>query len=243
MCPTYNRAPSHLHLLSECVESFRRQGYDGPKELVILNDAREQFLVCDVPGVHVVNLPARIPSLGAKFNALVELARYDLLMPAEDDDVWLGHRVSQAVEMLASSPAPGYWKPSQVAFLDQRGLHFHHNVGVRHHASIFTRAAWKRVGGYPAVSGNQDALMDQRLGGHLLPAYPAGIPPQEFAYLYRWGCSPNHLSGNSDPEAAWLAEALKPVQSGTFAIIPKWRQNYAELCRKALLESDSSRNN
>jgi hypothetical protein len=234
LCPTYARFPDYGFLLEERAESFSRQDYQGPKELVILNDCREQTLVCDAPGVRVVNLPYRLPSLGDKMNLLVELAKYDLLMIAEDDDLHLAHATTQAVKMIGTDDV---WLPPQVIYLPKGSPPiFHHSVGVRLHASIFTREAWQKVGGFPRMSGAQDRAMKERLVTlrHHIEDYPRGIPPKEFAYVYRWGVSPNHLSGNTDHEAAWKAEGEKAHTPGRFVIRPHWRVDYAELCRQAL---------
>src|SRR5687768_12090587 len=89
ICPTYGRAPHSLKLLEEAVYWFTRQEYDGPKELIILNDCAEQRLVCHAPNVHVCNYPQRIASLGLKYNALIEIARGSIILPWEDDDISL----------------------------------------------------------------------------------------------------------------------------------------------------------
>lgn len=229
LCPTYGRCPDYQHLLEERIESFLRQDYQGSKELVVLNDAPEQELVCDAPGVCVVNWPVRFSSLGAKYNHLVSLSHHDLLMPAEDDDLHLPWAITQAVEQLGSGE---YWKPPQIIFLqaDQPPV-FKHPVGIRHHASIFTRQAWLRVGGYPPTSGNQDALFDAALGGDKLPRWPQGIPPEEWAFVYRWGVSPSHLSGNTDHEAFYRQWGQRPVVVGCFALRPHWREDYVVLCQ------------
>lgn len=78
VCPTFNRPSEGMELLEEAVESFLRQDYEQ-KELLILNDCPEQVLVCDAPGVRVVNFPSRFPSLGEKRNAGVRLARGTLI--------------------------------------------------------------------------------------------------------------------------------------------------------------------
>lgn len=231
LCPTSNRFPQSAHLLEEAVESFARQDRPKESELVILNDAPGQTLVCDVPDVRVVNLPFRMPNLGAKFNLLVELSRGDILLPWEDDDISLPMRINQAVARLGDK---SYWKPPQVFFLDHCGLHIHHNVGVRHHASVFTREAWKKVGGYPLVSGNQDAIMDHLLGGRFLPAYPSGLQPSEWQYIYCWGRSDFHLSGHQNLELAWKEYGNRPIAKGVFKIEPKWHRDYGSMVRLAL---------
>src|SRR5215203_4271785 len=71
ICATYNRPPSHQHLIEEAIESFLRQDYPN-KELIIVNDAAGQELVCDAPGVRTFNVSERFPNLGEKYNYAVD---------------------------------------------------------------------------------------------------------------------------------------------------------------------------
>lgn len=238
LCPTYNRAPTHLHLLGEAVESFVRQKLPPGvvAELVILNDAGGQELRCTVPGVRVLNAPGRYTSLGAKFNALVNYAQGDLLLPWEDDDISLPRRIAQAVEWIERGHA--FFNPRQTWFLHDGKLSKDHSHGVCHNASAFTREAWRICGGYVHVSGNQDALMNGalfRVFGVPRPVYD----PRQWQYIYRWGVSPCHLSGMADgppdePHALhYQRVGQEPIAAGTFTIAPRWRRDYVRLCQEA----------
>src|SRR5205807_6800276 len=63
LCLTYGRG----RLLEEAIESFLRQDWPGPKELIVLNDHPDQELVIDHPEI-LVNLPRRLRTLGEKRN-------------------------------------------------------------------------------------------------------------------------------------------------------------------------------
>jgi glycosyltransferase involved in cell wall biosynthesis len=246
LMPTYNRAPHHLHLVEEAVESFLRQDYPN-KELVILNDTPGQRLVCHADGVRVVNVDKRIASLGEKRNKLCRLASGDLFAPWDDDDISLPHRLSQAVERLCqcatehgivhhASPQHHYFNPQRSWWLHGQTLHHDHSHGYCHNASIFTRAAWAAVGGYPAVSGSEDAEMDGLL--RRLGPLPPRLPdqPSEWSYVYRWGVSPCHLSGiaggpTTDPHAPHYASiGQRPTVAGEFWMRPHWRDDYTARC-------------
>lgn len=226
-----------MRLLEECVESYLRQlRVPGVvTELVVLNDHPKQTLTCSAPGVRVVNLPARIATLGEKYNALVEEARGDILCSWDDDDISLPGRIAQAVAEFKLGSAyfnpGGHWclykgKPIEPP---------HRNV-VGHNASAYTREAWAKAGKYPAINGPQDLQMDIRLKalGNTAPPLPIEDPVQ-FQYVYRWRFSHNHLSGNKDTDAAWAAEADREVPEGTFNIQPAWYADYPALCRAHVL--------
>ncbi len=258
-CPTYQHlleeriesfllqeyaGPKELIILNDCpAQTLRMEGASH----YVIEDGYGTPQSQDRTGrpVKIFNCRFRFASLGEKYNALVRLAAHDLLMPAEDDDLHLPWAISQAVRALGYYPIAegghdttamslGYWKSPQVWYMDARGLHWQHSVGVRHHAGIFHRVAWQKAGGYPHTSGAQDAVFDQKLGGHLLPAAPAGIDPSEYAYVYRWGVQPHHLSGTLPHDDFYRQVGSLPVAAGTFTLRPHWREDYVALTRRAL---------
>lgn len=211
ICPTYGRFPTHGHLLSDAVACFLWQDYPA-KELVVFNDSREQTLVCELPGVRVVNMPTRYATLGEKYNAAIKAARGDIILPWEDDDVSLPHRISQAVERLKGH---AYFNPRRSWYWHDK-LHSDHQHGVCHNASAYTREAWEKVGGYPAVSGSQDATMDSRLRALGRTAPPLTDDFREWSYVYRWGMQPYHLSGSGDCESFYRDVPRPPA--GVFMV-------------------------
>lgn len=226
ICPTYDR----VSLLEEAVESFLRQDLPSgvEAEMVVLNDCAGQEIVSVDSRVHVLNVGARAPTLGDKFNQAIMYARGELILPWEDDDISLPGRVRQAV--AAYDVGFQYWNPGASWFWDGRGLHSDHRHGVCHNASAFSLRAWMAVGGYPALSGNQDAAMDYRLSG----AFGRGLSvpdPRHWQYIYRWGVARNHLSGRLPHQDYYDEVGREPTVKGVFRLQPHWRLDYEEACR------------
>jgi glycosyltransferase involved in cell wall biosynthesis len=225
ICLTYNRPPHFLHLVEEAIESFLRQTYPR-RELIVFNDCAEQELVCNAPGVKIVNSPERIPALGDKHNAAIQQSSGDLIAPWDDDDISLPWRLTLSVERLGSAD---YFNPRAYWFLDASGYHFDHPVGYAHTASIFTRAAFEAVGGYPSVKHGQDGLLDGVLRQRQHVVDPergaARLSRGEWFYVYRWGVSPVHLSSNVDPDF-YTEIGARPVEPGQFLLRPHWRRDY-----------------
>jgi glycosyltransferase involved in cell wall biosynthesis len=96
LCLTYGRP----FLLEEAVESFLRQTWNGSRELIILNDHPDQELVFDHRDIVVVNKKQRLRSLGEKRNLSVALARYEHLLPWDDDDIHLPSRIEETTREL-----------------------------------------------------------------------------------------------------------------------------------------------
>lgn len=187
LCPTYGRFPDHTSLLDEALQSFLLQDYPN-KHLLILNDCKGQLYHCPAPGVFVVNRNERYPTLGAKYNAMVDAALLCIGMdrpedpqalcfcPWEDDDVSLPWRISLSVLRLLQQKTRfpdqwGYWNPRRFWYWTQHDqtLRYDHQMGVSHNASSFTWDLFSEAGGYNAdLTGSQDADIDARLRA-LLP--------------------------------------------------------------------------
>jgi glycosyltransferase involved in cell wall biosynthesis len=233
ICPTYNRPPHYQHLLEEAIASFLRQDYPN-KELIVLNDCPGQELICDEPGVRVVNVAERFPSIGDKLNAAVGLARGELIAPWDDDDINLPWRLSLSVERLGDGD---YFNPRSYWFLDNDGLHVDHSMGYAHNASLFRRAAFEGVGGYPSVSLGADAALDAAFSGLAHAVDPRRgnkeLTQGEWFYIYRWGVSPVHMSG-SGVEDFYVEVGKQPVVEACFHLSPRWRRDYVAETRRLL---------
>ena len=233
ICPTYNRPPRYQHLLEEAIASFLRQDYPN-KELIVLNDCPGQELICDEPGVRVVNVAERYPSIGDKQNAAVGLARGELIAPWDDDDISLPWRLSLSVERLGDGD---YFNPRSYWFLDNEGLHFDHPMGYANNASLFRRAAFEGVGGYPSDSLGADAALDAAFSGLAHAVDPRRgdkeLTRGEWYYIYRWGVSPAHMSG-SGVEDFYREVGKLPVVEACFHLSPHWRRDYVAETRRLL---------
>ncbi len=245
LCPTYARPPHYLWLLEESVYWFLRQDWPA-KELLILNDDPGQVLVCDSPGVRVLNLPVRCPSLGAKYQLLLEAAKGEYAMLWEDDDVSLPHRMRQAAEHLRTefdfwNPQSSFFQPGATAPVFKN-----HSHGVCLNASAFRTAKFR--GAYPAkrvIDGNpwvaaghanQDAIADSWAKENLRWNRDTLIgKPELWSFVYRFGVTPCHFSGMAtaeNAESVWRAHpGGKP---GTYFIEPKMRMDYGIECAKVV---------
>jgi len=200
----------------------------------VLNDCPGQELVCNAPGVVVLNFPRRFSSWGEKLNAGMGLASGSLLAPWDDDDIMLPWRLSTSLERLADAD---YYNPCAYWFLSKQGLRTDRATGVGQNGSLFTRSAFDVVNGYPHVSGGGDLLIDQRLKRHpeVKQARPSVLALHEWFYIYRWGVSPLHLSGGREPQGERYKQiGQMPVEQGRFVLRPHWREEYVKTTRSAL---------
>jgi glycosyltransferase involved in cell wall biosynthesis len=232
ICPTYGRPPDRQYLIEEAIESFLRQTYPN-KELIVLNDCGAQELDCDAPGVQVINMPDRLPSLGDKRNAGVLLSAGEFIAPWDDDDISLPWRLSHSVERLHYGD---YYNPLLWWLRDGNGLQLSRGVG--HNMSMFRRSAWESVGGHPSMTLGEDQVMDERLRENVrfVSEPQPGTeewPPSERFYIYRWGVSQLHLSTQKE---SWENTGKLPIEPGRFELHPHWRRDYVEETRLFLEE-------
>jgi glycosyltransferase involved in cell wall biosynthesis len=179
LCPTYRRPK----LLENSIARFLAQDYRADRrELIVLDDAGElQNQTGD--GWQIISIPRRFRSLPEKFNALAGLARGEILVVWEDDDIYLPHHISSHVNAMEGH----LWsKPSKV-LSDYTGEIREEDATGRFHASLaFTRQTLEKVGGWPVtLRGDFDQQLIARLNGLDDPGDPCRIASP--AYIFRWG--------------------------------------------------------
>lgn len=234
LMPTYNRAWKDPGMIGEAIWWFLQQDYPGPRELVVLVDAPGARLeVQPVPGVgdhliRVLSYTQRFPDLASKFDELVMQAEGDILLPWEDDDVSLPHRITQAVGQLELHGVD-YWNPKGAYFQPGNDkLSFCRRDSVHHNASAYTREGWEKTGGYRlgvGMGNKQDAYMDQAMR-RFCRVWDGYLPPDDMSYVYRWFHSPQcrHLSSHPNPDVGW---ALEQPPTGTATVTPTMLRDYA----------------
>lgn len=178
LCPTYRRPK----LLENSIACFLAQDYPADRrELIVLDDAGE------LPnqtgeGWQIISIRRRFRSLPEKFNALAGLARGEILIVWEDDDIYLPHHISSHVAAMNGH----LWsKPSKV-LSDYTGQIEAEDASGRFHAILaFTRQAFEQVGGWPLTLRGD---FDQQLIARLNAIGRAGDPCQQSApsYVFRW---------------------------------------------------------
>ncbi|MBV8694738.1 MAG: hypothetical protein JO183_04525, partial [Ktedonobacteraceae bacterium] len=128
------------------------------------------------------------------------------------------------------------YNPHAYWYLDHRGLHSDHQMGVCQNCSLFRRSAFDVVDGYPHSSVNNDQVIHERLSRHpdVKQAEEASLQAHEWFYIYRWGVSPVHLSSRRSPDTWSTHIGQMPVIPGRYVLRPHWKQEYVSTTRNAL---------
>lgn len=227
MCATYGRP----EMLEEAIESFHRQDYAGPKELVILNDLASQVLEHNHPDVRIINADERYATLGDKRNAMAALCRGRVLIGWDDDDISLPWRITQAVEQLRERE---YFKPNKAFILTPKGIAALSGKSPFPTQFALRRTLFDRAGGYRAMNSGQDIELERRFRGH---ARTTALEPVAYPYMYRWQCGTWNLSAfGRDEEGETsgyerIRERAEETPKGRIILEPQWRADYVAMQR------------
>jgi glycosyltransferase involved in cell wall biosynthesis len=227
-CPTYGR----VHCLEEAVESFLKQDYKGPKELVILNDYENQTIRFDHPDIKVYNTPYRIKPLGAKFNATVKMCSGDVLFCWEDDDIYLPNRISYTLANMKN----GIFHTGD-GFFENAVNNIKPASNVFHATHAFTKTLFDAIGGYPEkdqcdVDVKIMEKFREAVGGH----YSVKVPVEDRFYIYRWSTVNSYHGSGWGPQKTDVSLAVesivesqrtrKIIPSGEIVLKPRWSYDY-----------------
>jgi glycosyltransferase involved in cell wall biosynthesis len=225
LCLTYGRP----QLLEEAIESFLRQTWQGPKELIVLNDHPEQTLRCDSPNVEVFNINRRLKTLGEKRNLSVALAKYENLFVWDDDDIYLPWRIEETMKKL---PKDQFFKCPNAWVMNNGKIDKDPGYNLFHGGTAFTRWLFEKVKGYAMMNGGEDADLEGRFQhitdtkGEYWPH--TRLPSSRLYYIYRWSHGSYHTTGHSS-----LDEIKPKVQPGEINLLPKWHLPYDDLALEA----------
>lgn len=221
LCLTYGRPA----LLEEAIESFIRQQWDGPKELIVLNDHPYQELLCDHPEVRIFNLKSRLPTLGEKRNFSVSLARYDQLLIWDDDDIHLPWRIAETMNVLAESQ---YFKSRQLWVWEHDAIYqlAPPEEEWYHCTSGYSRTLFEELGGYRPINTGEDVTFELRLKASSAVGKfwrLSALPLERLYYIYRVTHGHYHTSGCTD-----LTRIEPDIKPGQYQVQPHWERDYCK---------------
>ena len=188
LCCTYNRP----RLLAYMLWCFTQQTHQD-RELIILDDAG-QYRQTHGDRWRIVSVGERYPTLGAKRNALAQLAgETDALAIWDDDDLYTPWALEATCAALEAAP---WSRPSLILARTQHGLRplrtyreADKSDRAYHGSWGYLREAFWAVGGYPPeVSVGEDAALAVRFMRQRIPdADPIELNHSPFYLFAPWG--------------------------------------------------------
>ena len=233
-CSTYGRPKK---LLENSVQCFLEQDYQGPKELLILNDFDQQDIIYDHPEVKIINTKERITPLGKKFNHNIDLCKYDILATWEDDDVFLKNRLSYSYKNMKN----GIFHTHN-AFYEVSEQNIVVSQNIFHSTHMFTKEIFNAI----RYDESEDSCsLDLSLMAKFREKfgnYTQDTNIKDIFYIYVWACSQSyHGSGHGsvNKNISKTAEDIvkdqmlkNNVKAGEIYLEPKLRYNFYDFLPK-----------
>lgn len=248
-CATYGR----VHLLEEAVYSFLIQDYQGPKELIILNDFPKQQIYFDHPEVKVYNLKEKINILGKKFNETVKYCTGEIIFPWEDDDVYLPHKLRTTVNKLLTSNKKIFHAQQAFYELSKGNIikavnYFGHDLTYHVNMAMY-KTVFDNVSGYYIADGVDLDITSMDRFFQSQNYQSERLNDNEIFYIYRLN-STNSYHGTwlgHEPEGQskecekYINSIMHSIPTGDYYLNPHWDFDYDKICKK-LFENNLTAN-
>jgi glycosyltransferase involved in cell wall biosynthesis len=216
ICPTYGRLP----YLGRFVASFLSQTHTN-SDLVIINDDSNINVVCDIDRVTVININKKqLVDVKRNIGAIMGL-EYDLIMPWDDDDIFLPSQIEYHVQKFKENPDIELFRNTQCFITYNNAFDRSTNSP---NSIAYTPSAYLKYGAYNHFlkDGAGDASFYNKISNKLVVDEP------EHAYfVYNFSGVNYHLSSNGNEDnivniATQQREKLNI--SGTYVIEPDFEE-------------------
>lgn len=232
-CCTYGR----VKFLEEALQSFLIQDYPGEKELVIVNDHKDQEFVFSHPQVRVLNVKKRFSDPAAKHRLALSLCTGDIFKVWDDDDIHLPHALSSIAEGFNG----GVYK-TKLALVDSRE-DLELVMGPFHNNFAFSMRAYTPFGYYADDKTSFDMRLIEGLSV-LSGKIPWDEPKFGPWYIYRKfdKTNPYNISRLDCHKAdlnSRVDEALGEVeQKGRILLNPNWSKPWGLIAEAAMARKE-----
>lgn len=231
-CITYGR----VEFLEESLHSFLIQEYDGPKEMVIVNDYPLQKLHFDHPDVRIINLDYTFSNLGDKENFATEQCRGEIIMQWDDDDMAMSNHLSNVSKYFVEGTDLLHWHNAIL----MNAPDIQAVCGVGNSGIVYSKKIWREMGGYPIENAGYDmsfVVKIKTISNNIVFAHP---PDEEVSWIYIWGGRGYHCSGmgtdtpdrpNVIQRHSLYVENLRQqglIPTGDVHLNPHWKHDYKQ---------------
>lgn len=214
---TYQR----YHVLEEAIESFLRQTYTGPKQMVVVNDSPDVQYVFDHPEVTIINCPERFSSVGKKLEWGFEQCKSEFIYRLDDDDLLAPWALEVQNDYQQNHPDYDIYRCQHHYYYlnnEFKGLADSINNGNCYRADFVDRID------FPNDSGDEDNTITFHRGGKVYTGNTG-----RYSMIYRWGMGVYHISGmgkNSTEEILKRTDGYIKKETGIIELQPKFLNDY-----------------
>src|SRR3990167_1730541 len=173
------------HILEECIESFLRQDFLGPSEMVIINDSPNVKYVYNHPKIRIINCDYRFSSIGKKLEYGLKLCRGEVSYRIDDDDLLVWDALSRVQSWIDKTPGMDVYRSSRFYwFNDNKYIEKRDGINT---GNVLSKEYINRLV-FPDKNADED--LDVVFGPNV-KMLTVHEPP---TMIYRWGGGTTHIS-------------------------------------------------
>jgi len=190
--PTYGR-PAYIN---EQVKMFLDQDYEN-KELIILNDCKNQKYISKYPEIKVINVEEKFKTLGEKRNRCIEESSGEYIAVWDDDDCYLPWRLSYSLKNILEDKLNLYRPEAFWSYWGGGLTRTRANLDyITHSSVIYTKDIWDKVGGYPHITHAEDRELFLKIQKETKTGfYTKKIQDKDMFYVLRGFSEYTHICG------------------------------------------------
>jgi glycosyltransferase involved in cell wall biosynthesis len=208
------------HILEEAIESYLKQDFNGPSEMIIVNDSEEVEYEFFHPNVRIFNLKTRFDSITTKFKWACDQAIYPYVYRLDDDDLLAPWAISHISNIINAHPNYEiYRSDSHYYFVDNKFNKISSNVNT---GNVYSKNYLNRIPWISNFSGEDKDIIFK---------YNAKIKQFPLpTMLYRWGMSTYHVSGAgikpNEEVLRTVDNLIIEKENGKILLFPQFKVDY-----------------
>lgn len=228
VCITYQR----YRLLEECIQSYLEQEYQGPSEMVIVNDSPlVTYSLTNQIGntsqwagksgwtkhVTIHNYPIRFPNIGRKLEYAFSKCQGTHIYRVDDDDLLVPTALTQTHKMIQERPYADVVRSSNF-YLFGNNKYERMSEGINN-GNVFNRQYINHVV-WPDTSADEDLSLVFKEGVNQYTA------PNTATMIYRWRGDSTHISNHLHLPSEERLNFMPTSESGHIVLNPHFDNDY-----------------
>ena len=239
VCITYQR----YRLLEECIQSYLEQDYQGPSEMVVVNDS--PLVSYSLPSqigntstwagkagwtkqIAIINHPTRFPNIGRKLEYAFNQCQGTHVYRIDDDDLLMPNALTETAKMIEARPYADVVRSSNF-HLFGNNKYERLSDGINN-GNVFSRSYLQRVV-WPDTSADEDLSLVFKDGVNQYTA------PNTATMIYRWRGDSTHISNHLHLPSEERLNFMPTTESGHIVLNPHFDHNYYDQIYNSFISS------
>ena len=239
LCITYQR----YRLLEECIQSYLEQDFQGPSEMVVVNDSPlvKYDMIGSIGGIsswagtrgwtkhiRIINAETRFPNIGRKLEYGFKQCQGDWVVRLDDDDLLMPNALTQIQSFITQKPDVDVVRFSNFYLMGNNTFE-RMSEGINT-LNTLSRSYINRLE-WPDENATEDLKI---IFGEHTTQYTA---PNTAGMIYRWRGDGTNISCHVDKPNEERLNFMPTTESGSIILNPHFDHNYYDRIYNSLISS------